>query len=359
MLEALPICATAQGVARPDTSLPPGHLQGSVVAALTSAPIDDALVTISPAGGGAMTGGRRSALWEASRTARTDASGVYRFDGLPPGRYQMHIQRIGYRSADVEVDLGDVTMLQVSVGLSILPIVLEPVTVRAVARKPGPSSFGGTWRAAAQARVDAETERRRRFLTTDTRSLTAADLMEAVTLGETDLLRALQRVPGVTTRDEFTAELWTRGGRWSETRVTYDGLPLFSALHAGGALSGVPPDVVGSALFHPGVRSAASGEGAAATLELASRPASEPGLRGLAELSTLSARATLESGGSGAGARWVLGGRRSYSDLATKLLAAFATDPAAPIRYSFTDLAGRLDIPLGAASALEMRSLVG
>jgi len=357
VLDALLMCAAAQGVARPDSSLPPGRLQGSVVASTTSIPIEDAIVSISPAGGGALLAWRGSAFWEASRSARTNASGIYRFDGLAPGRYQMHIQRIGYRSADIEVDLADAAPVRVSVGLLILPIVLEPVTVRALASAGSTHAARGEWDAIAQARVAAEAERRRRFLASDTRSLTTADLTEAVTLGETDLFRALQRVAGVTTRDEYTAELWTRGGRWSETRVTYDGLPLFSPLHAGGALSGVPPDVVGSALFHPGVRSAASGEGAAATLELASRPASEPGLRGLAELSTLSARATLERGGSGEGARWVLGGRRSYIDLATKLLAAFATDPAAPIRYSFTDLAGRLDIPLGAASALEVSGL--
>jgi len=356
LLEALLTCAAAQGVARPDTSLPAGRLQGSVVTALTTAPIDDALISISPVGGGAMPGGRRSAFWEASRTTRTDASGVYRFDGLPPGRYQMHVQRIGFRSADVEVDLGYLTAVQVSVGLSVLPIVLEPVTVRAVAVDRGPSSFGSAWDSVAQARVLAEAERRRRFLATDTRSLTGADLIEAVTLGETDLFRALQRVAGVTTRDEFTAELWTRGGRWSDTRVTYDGLPLFSPLHVGGAITGIPPDVVGSALFHPGVRPAASGEGAAAALELRSRPGGDGGVHGRAELSAVSAQTTVE-GGAGRDVRWLVGARRSYIDLVSRFLAALKGDSSDVIRYAFTDVAGRLDLPLGTARAVELSGL--
>lgn len=356
LLEALVTCAVVQGVARPDSALPPGRLQGSVIAAQTSAPIEGAAVSISPAGGGVMAAGRSSPFWELTRTTRTDANGTYRFNDLAPGLYQLHIQRIGYQSTDVEVDLRDAAALRLSVGLSMLPIALEPVIVRAIAAA-GPSSFRGRWEEVARSRLNAETERRRRFLATDTRALTTADLTEAVTLGETDLFRALQRFAGVTTRDEFTAELWTRGGRWSDTRVTYDGLPLFSPLHAGGTIAGVPPDVVGTAVFHPGVRPAASGEGAAAALELTSRPARDAGFHGVAELSTVSARTTFEGGDSGATPRWVIGARRSVIDLVTNLLSDLKQDSTIPIPYAFRDLAARLDIPVSQSSVLELSGL--
>src|SRR5207245_6958546 len=124
-------------------------------------------------------------------------------------------------------------------------------------------------------------DRRGRFLASDTRALTGADLTEAVTLGETDPFRALQRLPGVATRDDFTAELWTRGGRWTDTRVTFDGLPLFSPVHVAGVFAGVDPDPVGSACVYPAVRPAASGGGGAATLVMTAGPATEPGLGAL------------------------------------------------------------------------------
>ena len=357
VLEALLTGAAAQGLAQPDVAVPAGRLQGSVVAAQTNLPIDDAIVSIVVAGGGILPANRASAFWHTSRSTRTDANGVYRFDGLAPGRYQLHIRRIGYRSADVDIDLGGAMSLQVSVGLSILPIVLEPLTVRAVAFAPAATPFRSAWDSVARARLITESQRRHRFLATDARSLTGADLTEAVTLGETDLFRALQRMPGVSTRDEFTAELWTRGGRWSDTRVTYDGLPLFSPLHAGGTIGGVPPDIVGSAVFHPGVRPAALGEGAAAALELTSKPALQPGFHGAAELSTISARTILEHGGDGAGPRWVLGARRSYIDLVTKLLGQLQQDSMIPIPYAFIDLSGRVDVPLGSSSAIELSGL--
>ena len=141
-------------------------------------------------------------------------------------------------------------------------------------------------------------------------SATRHDVVDGVTLGESDLFRALQRLPGVTTRDDYTAELWTRGAPWSHTLVTFDGLPLYNPLHGVGVFSGVNPDVVG-AFFFPGARPAAIGGGAAGVVELASRPPTvDEELRGIAEVSLVSARATLDRGSPRG---WLAAGRRSCS----------------------------------------------
>ncbi|PYP49561.1 MAG: hypothetical protein DMD45_13965 [Gemmatimonadetes bacterium] len=353
MLQLAAVCAGAQSLVRPDSALPPGSLEGSVVAAQTSAALEEALVSLYPAEGGAIPPRARSSSWESTRSARTDAHGVYRFDGLALGRYQVHVQRIGYRSVDLEVNLDDAAPLRVSVGLSLLPIVLEPVTVPARTVPPFPTE----WDSAARARLIAEGDRRQRFLATDARAVTEADVTEAVTLGEGDLFRALQRLPGVATHNDYTAEIWTRGAPWSQTRVTYDGLPLFSPLHTAGAISGVAPDVVSVALFNPGVRPAASGEGAAATLELTSRAATGPGFQGLAELSPISARVAFEHAASGTGPSWHVAARRSWVDVATSLLATLEKDSTIPIHYAFMDVAGRLDLPLGTGRALDISGL--
>jgi len=357
LLHAGAASVAAQAPARPDTTVPAGTVVGSVVAAQTGGPLEDALVLLEPAPAGAMPpapGG--PSFWGGGRAARTDASGAYRFDGLAAGRYELHVRRLGYRPASLEIDLRGDSPLRVSVGLVVVPIALEAVDVAGAS--PAPIAIlRADADAAGRARLMAEEDRRGRFLASDTRALTGADLTEAVTLGETDLFRALQRLPGVATRDDFTAELWTRGGRWTDTRVIFDGLPLFSPVHVAGVFAGVDPDAVGSAFFHPGVRPAASGEGAAATLDLRSRPATEPGLHGLAELSVVSARAALEHGPNGAGIGWMLAARRSYVDLAADLLAALKSDSTIAVPYPFTDLAGRLDISLGGARALEVSGL--
>ena len=53
----------------------------------------------------------------------------------------------------------------------------------------------------------------------------------------------------------------------------------------------------------------------------------------------------------------MLAARRSYVDLAADLLAALKSDSTIAVPYSFTDLAGRLDISLGGARALEVSGL--
>jgi hypothetical protein len=348
----------AQALVSPDTTLPAGTITGSVVAAETGVPLEDAVVVLEPIPGGALPADTHGpAFWEAGRVARTDANGGYRFDRLALGAYGLHVRRLGYRAARLEIDLRSQWPFRVSVGLVVLPIALEAVEVTGVVSPPL-AAANTDKDGAGSVRLAAEADRRRRFLVGDVRSLTSADLLEAITLGETDLFRALQRLPSVATRDDYSAELWTRGSRWTDTRVTFDGLPLFSPLHVGGVFAGVDPDVIGSAFFLPGVRPAWSGEGDAATVELASRPAAEPGLHGLTELSVISTRVVLEHGSAGPGPRWVLAARRSYIDLVTSLLATLRRDSTLNVPYAFTDVAGRLDVPLGRERALEVSGLI-
>ncbi len=121
--------------------------------------------------------------------------------------------------------------MHVSVGLLVLPVRLAPTRVTAplepFARLQSRDESGGA------ARMDAELFRQRMFPAADARMLTHGDLVDAVTLGETDLFRAMHRLPGVTTRDDYTAAIWTRGAPWSHTRVYFDGMPLFNPVHTG------------------------------------------------------------------------------------------------------------------------------
>jgi hypothetical protein len=243
------------------------------------------------------------------------------------------------------------------VGLVVNPIRLEPMDARAVTLDPY-----GRLRSRTQERqtgdLDAEAWRDQRFLEGDAAVLTHADVVEAVTLGETDIFRAAQRLPGVSARDDFTAALWTRGAPWGQTRVYFDGQPLFNPVHAIGIFAGVNPDAVGAASFHPGVRSPAVGEGAAGVFDLHSRRSMRPGMRGLAELSMVSARAAGEWGSPGGRTGITLAARRSYVDLATRMAESLGADSGTWIPYSFYDLTGRFDADLGRGYALEASGLL-
>jgi hypothetical protein len=348
LLMAAPVATAAQ--AGGHDGLTPGAVVGSVLDASSGEPLAGSVVVLSQDPAGAVTPAASGlGFWSVSRTAVTDAAGTYRFDGLAAGRYRLLVRRIGYRAAMLVVELTAQAALRVSVGL-----VVEPIRLRAESVEGSRSAFLRSVSVRdelAGARLDAELYRQRRFNTTDARLLTRSDLVEAVTLGEQDLFRAFHRLPGVTTRDDYTAELWTRGASWSHTRVYFDGMPLFNPLHTLGVFSGLDPDAIGSVFFYPGARSASIGEGAAAVLDIGSRRAT-PGFNGSAGLSVVSGRAAITQGiGSRGG--FMLAARRSYVDLLTSML----VDSTSSVPYAFADLTARLDLPLGPTAGIEASGL--
>ncbi|MEX2582454.1 MAG: TonB-dependent receptor plug domain-containing protein, partial [Gemmatimonadota bacterium] len=195
---------------------------------------------------------------------------------------------------------------------------------------------------------DAYALQQERHIVSDSRELTRSEVFEAVTLAESDLFRALQRVPGVGTRDDYTATMWTRGASWDQTRVYFDGMPLYNPTHAGWLFAAVNPEAIGAASFHPGYRSAEWGEGTAAVLDLRSRRgrSGEP-FGGNAEVSLVSARLSADGEIGDGKANWLIALRRSYVDLLDGFLAGLADREELQIAYDFSDVAARLDGELG------------
>jgi hypothetical protein len=345
LLAVLPCRAGAQS----------GTLVGRVLDAGTRLPVPAAVVTLEPAAGGLIVDARGPVALTSVRTIVTGDAGAYRFTDIVPGRYRLRVERLGYHASTVEVDVRRPVEAALSIGLELAPVALEPVRVdlRAAAlfhrAVDGPAELD-------EARVAAERLRQTLFVAPDARMLTYADVMDGVTLGEGDVFRALQRFPGVGTRDDYTAELWTRGAPWTHTRVTFDGVPLMNPVHAVGVLSAITPEVLGAAFFHPGVRPAAISDGAAGIVDLRSRSGGGAGeLRGLADLSMASAKLVLDQNINGRGA-WVLAARRSHLGVLTHGLGSLGLDTV-DLPYVFHDLAGRADVRLGARTSLEASGL--
>src|SRR5690606_32008251 len=146
---------------------------------------------------------------ETLMAAAADSAGEYRFADVPPGPYRIRISRLGYLPTDVDVELRPAAPTRISMGLEVAPVRLAPLSVRARRRPPClrvgtavDSGGGGT--------LGLSRHRRPGHLVLDVRTLTHGDVVEAVTLAETVVFRAMRRAPGVTIRDDFTATLWTR-----------------------------------------------------------------------------------------------------------------------------------------------------
>lgn len=331
---------------------PAGTVVGKVLDAGSGLPIPGVHVTLELAAGGLVAD---HAELVSARSQLTGESGVYRFDDVAPGHYRLRIERIGYRGTSIEVAVRRPATAHLSVGLEIEPIALEAVRVEQRAASLFQRASNGSAEA-DDARISSERARQAMFLAPDTRMLTYADVMDGVTLGEGDVFRALQRLPGVGTRDDYTAELWTRGAPWTHTRVTFDGMPLFNPVHAVGILSAITPEVLGAAFFHPGVRPAAVSEGGAGVVELRSRAGGGQGaIRGVTDVSLASAKLVLDQNIAGRGA-WLIAARRSHLGVLTDGLDSFGLDTL-DLPYEFHDVAGRFDLDLSARAQIEASGL--
>ncbi|MEP6492056.1 MAG: TonB-dependent receptor [bacterium] len=271
-----------------------GTINGSVIDATTATPLAGALVTLAPANGfGVLLDTPGTSSLTLARTVTTSAAGKYRFTDLPIGAFRLRIQRMGYEPATIDVRLGDAGTPALSIGLVVLPVRLRPVEVRA--HDSHSSLNDGTNTLGEDPRLAAVRTRQAAFLSTDARELTLQDVAESATLGGSDVLRSLQRLPGVAPFDDWSAKLWVRGNRWDHNRLYFDGVPLFDPLGVLGRTSGVSTAAIGGAFLHPGVRPVSLGGEGATQIDVQSRPASGNGAwRGSAELSQFGAGASVE-----------------------------------------------------------------
>jgi hypothetical protein len=332
---------------------------GRVIDARDDSPVPFARLYLESTSGSEDTGGSRNGsamMFGASRTVVTDAEGIYSLGDLEPGTYRLHVHHPGYTMSSVDVDLTAGVSVRITIGIEFSPIRLPGIAVFADPVQPYLRTMSEA--AVVQgARRTVERQRQAEYLEGDVRTLTAGDVQEAITLAEADLFRALQRVPGVTRRDDYTAVLWTRGAPWVHTRVYFDGMPLYNPTHGGWLFSAVNPDGVGAAVFQPGVRSAAWGEGAAGILDLQSRTGSPSGTSWRAEASLASLKLAGDGGLPG-GVTWMIAGRRTYVDVLSRAWEAVGGSDDLQVPYDFADLIGRVDIPVYRGLVLEASGLV-
>ena len=341
-----------QSPAPPASTDVTGDIAGAVVDAMTGRAVSGAIVRLewadsSDAPGGESGEGDEGDEAAMTRTTGTDGEGRYRFAGVPAGPWRLSVTALGYQGNEVWVDLPASWRIRRSVGLAVAPVALSPIDVDVVAIR---SLGGGLSMTGIEPSAVTNAVLPARAMALDAR-VTHPDLMDGMReFGEPDVLRALQRLPGVTGKSDYAAQPWVRGAPWSMTHVLFDGLPLFDPVHLGGMTTGFAAAGLESATLHPGVQPMAVARGAAATLDVKTRRAREDHVEG--GLSTLGARLHAED-------RWFdsrvglsVGGRRSWWDLLSG-----DRDSRKGVNYVLADLSGRADFRISEELTLEAGGL--
>ncbi|MGD2071105.1 MAG: TonB-dependent receptor [Gemmatimonadota bacterium] len=332
-----------------------GSVEGTVVEAESGRPVASATVVLEPRGAREGTATPDGSTGGGAKTTWTDSEGRYRFADVAPGWYRLGISRIGYRPTSLWVELPEAWSVRRNLGLEVEPVALRAIAVAVPTANARWSASRGDRRAASPATSAFGASSRPPTL--DSRALSSADVVAMSTLGEPDVLRALQRLPGASGQGDHSAGLWTRGTTWGMTRILLDGLPLYHPLHMGGTTSGMPAAGLEAVLFHPGVRPAALAEGAAGTVNLVTRRASSDGRIG-ASLSPLALSAHAED-------RWLedrvgmtVTARRSWWDKVDPPdIFTGESGGSGPVDYWLADALGRLDVRLGDWGMVEAAGL--
>ncbi len=115
-----------------------------------------------------------------------------------------------------------------------------------------------------------------------------------VFLGERDVLKTLQKFPGVQPGSEGTAGIYVRGGDYDENYITLDGSAIYNAEHMRGYVSAINPDVVGSINFYRGAFPARYGSRLSSVVDVGIKAGDFNRYHGLLSLGCLAGRAQVE-----------------------------------------------------------------
>ncbi len=230
-----------------------------------------------------------SVVDQGSRTF-TNEYGQFVLIGLPPGALVLRVEHLGYETREVALDGEAAGAL--SIVLAPRAIEIDGVTVTATTA----TDIVAPGEAAGQI------------------ALSPQRLGTLPSLGETDVFRTLQLLPGVSGTNDATSGLFVRGGTPDENLVLLDGMTIYHVDHFFGVFSAFNADAVQDVRLFKGGFPAQYGGRTSSVVEMVGKSGNPREFRMSGGVNLLSARAVTEVPLGGKGS-WLVSARRSYTDL--------------------------------------------
>ena len=263
----------------------------------------------------------------------TNANGYYALNGLPPGTHVVSFIHLGY------ADRQDTVIVGGTAGAD----VRRDVRLRPEALDIGEGVV-----------ITATRERDEQALQSSFLSLQPTDIRDLPAVGEPDLLRSLQLLPGIQAASDISSGLYVRGGGPDQTLILLDEIPVYNPSHAFGFFSTFSPEAIKDVNLYKGAYPAPYGGNLGAVLAVSNREGNSERFAGKGAISLIAAQLALE-GPVGTGS-WMLSGRRTYLDPLLAAIRASGTDVPG---YYFYDLNGKIHQSLGAADAITISTYLG
>ncbi|MCB9358140.1 MAG: TonB-dependent receptor [Calditrichaeota bacterium] len=227
-----------------------------------------------------------------NRGAAANVEGFFSIPNLEPGDYRLRFSSLGYEPLTKAVSInGDDQHFEVRLRETALSG--QEVTIIAEREEP------------EYAPKVAQIE------------VTPRELAKLPQLAEPDLFRALQATAGILPANDFSAELNIWGGSGDQNLILLNGINVYKPTHLGGLFSIFNMDAIKDVKLVKGGFNAQYGGRLSAVVDVADREGNRNKMEGKVGLSLLSSTALLE--GPLPHGSWLVAGRRTYIDGATKL----------------------------------------
>lgn len=153
-------------------------------------------------------------------------------------------------------------------------------------------------------------------------------------LGEVDIIKAIQMLPGVKSMGEGTSGFYVRGGNVDQNLVLLDEAPIYNASHMLGFFSSFNPDAIKDMQLYKGAISSRYGGRLSSVLDIRMKEGNSKKFGGSAGIGTIMSRLSLEAPIGDKGS-FILSGRRSYLDVLAKVVVPSASEES---QFYFFDL---------------------
>lgn len=247
-----------------------------------------------------------------SGVAVTDEKGFFSFI-LSHGNYNISAKTIGYKKENKSITL-ESTEDEVNIffRLSSEPIEIPQVTVSG--------------------------EKFYEKVKYKTYELQQGDLRRIPQFGEQDALRAFFALPSVTSLNDFSTQLYVRGGNFDETLISIDNVPVYNPYHFGSFFSMFNPDIIEKQTLYSSNYPNKFGGCLSGALDIQTKAGNFEKTNTSISLGLVSSKAFFETPlGKGS---LILSARRTYLDL----LASIIDENILP--YYFYDVYGKYNYPI-------------
>lgn len=134
-------------------------------------------------------------------------------------------------------------------------------------------------------------------------------------LGETDVLKALQLLPGVQSGGEGQSGLYVRGGGPDQNLILLDGVPVYNASHLFGFFSVFNTDAIKDVRLIKGGFPARYGGRLSSVIDITMKEGNQKKLSGVASIGLVASRFTLEGPILSDRTSFIVSARRTYIDV--------------------------------------------